>query len=109
MVFYTCIRCGYETTHKSKMTSHLNRKFLCQPIVSDASIEKMYEYNLSAKKKVSYSFYENNTKEKIENNDDIFNSKICKYCFKKFGSYKNKWRHEKHHCKKKKISKYLLK
>lgn len=105
MVFYTCIRCGYETTHRSKMTSHLSRKFLCQPIVSNASIEKMCECNLSAKKKISYSFYEKKLKENTEelkSNTTYPNSKICKYCFKNFTSYKNKWRHEKYNCKKKK-------
>lgn len=106
MVFYNCIRCGYETTHKSKMTAHINRKYLCKPILSNSSIEKMKKYNLISRKKVSYSFY-TNTKKEVETpiTDNILenkvNSKICKYCFKNFASYKNKWRHEKYNCKEK--------
>lgn len=107
MVFYNCIRCGYETTHKSKMTSHLNRKYLCKPIVSNATLDKMKKYNLISRKKISYSFYTSNKKESenisIENTNNFenkVNCKICKFCFKNFASYKNKWRHEKYNCKK---------
>ena len=106
MVFYNCIRCGYETTHKSKMTSHLNRKYLCKPILSNSSLEKMRKYNLISRKKVSYSFYttikEDNEYNIVKNKDILennVNSKICRFCFKNFASYKNKWRHEKYNCK----------
>lgn len=32
---YTCPRCGYTTDKKSSMTTHLNRKFMCEPCKSD--------------------------------------------------------------------------
>jgi hypothetical protein len=108
MVHYNCIRCGYETTHKSKMISHLNRKYICKPNISDATIEKMHELNLVSRKKYPSTIYNDTLKEYIpiiyENIDieEKLHSTICKYCFKNFSSYKNKWRHEKHNCKKKK-------
>ena len=83
------------------MTSHINRKYICKPIIDDVNIEKMKELNLVSRKKNSNNNKEESTKIKIEREENV-KSTICKYCFKNFSSYKNKWRHEKNNCKKKK-------
>ena len=106
MVYYHCIRCGYDTTHKSKMNSHIDRKYICKPKLSNADLKKMREYNLISRKKINYSLYSTKIKkyipEELSDMDKKENtSTICKYCFKSFSSYKNKWRHEKNNCKKK--------
>ena len=43
MVNYFCIRCTYETHNKTLFTRHLNRKFICKPILSDVSIKEIKE------------------------------------------------------------------
>ena len=40
MVNYKCIRCGYETNHKSKMYSHLERKKVCKPILNNVNLDE---------------------------------------------------------------------
>ena len=39
MVNYKCIRCGYDTTDKAKIKLHLNRKFMCKPILNNVSLD----------------------------------------------------------------------
>ena len=39
MVNYKCIRCGYETNHKSKMYSHLERKKVCKPLLNNVNLD----------------------------------------------------------------------
>ena len=52
MVNYKCYRCGYSTTHKGSLVNHLKRKNICNPLLEDISIEKMYEiYNFKNDKK----------------------------------------------------------
>ena len=38
MVKYNCARCGYSTKYKGNFRSHLNRKTICPPIVSNIDI-----------------------------------------------------------------------
>ena len=38
MVNYKCIRCGYETNHKTKMKSHLHRKTVCKPLLYNINL-----------------------------------------------------------------------
>ena len=45
MVYYKCIRCGYQTDHKSKMKKHLQRKRLCNAVLGNYSLEEMFEFN----------------------------------------------------------------
>ena len=46
MVEYKCYRCGYIASQKINLKHHLHRKNICNPILEDISIEKMYEmYN----------------------------------------------------------------
>ena len=38
MVLYLCNRCGYSTSYKSHFTYHINRKNICEAIITDISI-----------------------------------------------------------------------
>ena len=52
MVYYECQRCGYNTTLKGNIKHHLNRKYVCEPILSDISIYDMKSiYNLNLNEK----------------------------------------------------------
>jgi len=42
MVNYTCERCGYSCKNKSHFKKHLLRKIPCYPILSNTSIEQIY-------------------------------------------------------------------
>ena len=130
MVNYKCIRCGYETNHKSKMYSHLERKKVCKPILNNVNLDdyksRILEcenieldkssLNLGKKRSISVDFAQkknsNNdqydsimTQENSDNSDnnDIINEKVnlCKFCNKKFSRTNNLNRHLKT-CKEKK-------
>ena len=74
MVYYECQRCGYNTTLKGNIKHHLNRKNVCEPILSDISIYDMkniYDLNLNKK----------NPNESILNpNESILNPKMTHLC-----------------------------
>tara|TARA_Y100000768_G_scaffold387694_1_gene379884 strand:- start:14889 stop:15812 length:924 start_codon:yes stop_codon:yes gene_type:complete len=131
MVLYVCFRCNYNTTHKNSFKNHLNRKFICNPILEDISIESI---------KLFYGFIknENTNNDELQNhskilqitpnhsnpftpnnsiftpNNSIFtpnNSKIdqsenhenrCEYCKKTYSRKDNLTKHLKR-CKKKQI------
>ena len=107
MFIYECPRCGYESNRLSNFKNHINRKYICKPKISDINLNEIKKKfnieieneenniinnipNLSSKIPIVSS----NLYPKIEDNT------VCKYCNKKFSSYKNKWRHLKT-CKKK--------
>ena len=49
MVLYKCPRCGYNTTHRTHIINHLNRKNICLPTLEDISIEmicNMYNFEI---------------------------------------------------------------
>ena len=43
MVNYTCYRCGFTNNIKSRFINHLNRKFICKPILKDIKVEEIYQ------------------------------------------------------------------
>ena len=73
---FTCKRCGFETKLKTNLASHLKRKNICNPIISDISINDLL-------KEI--------TKEK--NNSNI--TYDCDFCNKKFNYASGKCRHMK--------------
>jgi len=51
MVSFKCFRCGYETTHKASLKTHLNRKNTCNPILDDICVEEIKKwYNIDVSK-----------------------------------------------------------
>ena len=44
MVEYLCYRCGYIGKQKNHLKNHLNRKFICKPVLDDISIEEIRNY-----------------------------------------------------------------
>ena len=60
MVFYKCLRCGYETNRKSSFRNHLNRKFTCKPILKEIPIvEIIKHYNLNEDNNLSSKYPQN--------------------------------------------------
>ena len=52
MVNYTCPRCNFTTHIKTKYTTHLRRKFICENIISDDDLINEYiKYNINEKLK----------------------------------------------------------
>lgn len=98
---YICERCGYKTNRLSNFKNHVNRKFVCKPILCDIEI-------FDIKKKYNIEDIDTNLKKSsfipivypktYPKNED--KNTICEYCNKKLSSYKNKWRHQKN-CKSK--------
>mgnify|MGYP001186827580 FL=1 len=78
---YLCQRCGYTTNKKCNFINHLNRKNLCNPILSDISI-----YEIISK----YSFNINNFSNRDKSNQ-IF---LCPYCNNKYSNKYNLDRHK---------------
>ena len=54
MVNYTCYRCKYITTHKSKIVNHINRKHVCKPIFKNIDLNDCKKFIL---KGYSYQQY----------------------------------------------------
>jgi len=77
---YKCKRCGHQTTSKSNLISHLNRKNPCDPILSAASIQDLKdELNASKVKQTTFD---------------------CEYCGKQCKTRQSRWNH-KQSCKEK--------
>ena len=114
MVNYKCPRCNYTTIQKTNFKYHLNRKKICKPTISDVSIldikryyniDDCYEIKISAKNiPTKSSFLSSQNPHFIPTKSSFFSDKknVCHHCEKNFSSYKNRWRHEKYHCKIKK-------
>ena len=104
MVYYECQRCGYNTTLKGNIKHHLNRKYVCEPILDNISIEHMREiYNLNetSKKPQNNSNLLTNTSKIPQKTPKNEGSNQCSYCSKEFSRIDNLNRHLKT-CKKKK-------
>ena len=122
MVEYKCFRCGYVTTHKASLKTHLNRKNICVPLLEDISIEEIkfvYGFEFSSKSPQKSSkiphFSSKNPHQKSSKNPqkssfsekksskilNFENYKECPYCFKSFSRIDNFKRHMTT-CKKKK-------
>ena len=120
MVNYECPRCGYNTNIKTKYIQHLKRKYICEPTKNNNNLFEEYKkYNISTSGESSvnpcespqnlHNIYQKSTiyQQKINNKSTInlqssgTKENICKYCEKKFSSYRSVWRHLKT-CKEKK-------
>ena len=100
MVFYKCLRCGYNTINKTKFKKHLNRKFICKPILKELPISDIYEhYKIGEARKRTEMSYLCHTYV----NPSVIPQGLhcCNYCNKTFKSRQGKHKHIKSHCKKK--------
>jgi DNA-directed RNA polymerase subunit RPC12/RpoP len=124
MVNYKCIRCGYDTNHKSKMTLHFSRKNICKPILNDVILDdykkdilngKIVTISINDKKttKTNKNEPKNNQNEpkfkknepknnqnepKINQNDKLYK---CEFCKKKYKHIQSLNKHKKYRCKEK--------
>ena len=103
MVLYTCPRCSYNTTHKTKYVIHLKKKKLCKPVISESNLQNEYiKYDITEKLIFSSKNEECSSKNeeflKIPQNSSFSNQ--CKYCEKIFSRSDNLARHY-NNCKEK--------
>ena len=106
MVYYECQRCGYNTTLKGNIKHHLNRKYVCEPVLSDISIYDMKSiYNLNLNKKNPNESKVNPFESKMNKNESKngLNKFNCDYCCKFYSTNSNLHKHLKV-CKHKKKS-----
>ncbi len=89
MVLYTCTRCGYNTTHRTNMKNHLNRKNICKPTLEDVSIEQLcflYNFDISNFQQETTGFQQETTgfQQVLTGYENTNNSNSCNYCNKTF-------------------------
>jgi hypothetical protein len=122
MVDYKCNRCGFFTIYKNNFRSHLNRKNICKPVISNTTIYDIKkQYNIENKLNDSHSTLNDshltpndsentNIDSQLTQNDSLFKNTIsnnkysCDYCGKILSKNSNLHRHLKI-CKEKKKSK----
>ena len=120
MVMYSCPRCGYSNTIKTKIKAHFMRKNICSATCSDIPIDECYrevlgeEYPKIEKgiTKVSQEVSQSNTEVSQEVSQSItkVSQKVsqskcfeCEDCGETFNKKNNYYRHRKHYCKERDI------
>ena len=106
MVKYECYRCGYNTSDKTKIRLHLNRKIICAPVISYINCIECKDYILNG---ISYKKYcedNNYTKlpQNLHKNNTICHKNStfwCNFCEREFSRKDSLVRHLKT-CKEKK-------
>ena len=105
MVNYTCPRCNFTTHIKTKYTSHLRRKYICESVISDDNLESEYlKYNIvekcknlnlpSSQQKVNKkSTLTNSSQQKVNKKSTLLEDYICEYCEKEFNFKQSYYRH----------------
>ena len=111
MVDYKCNRCGFFTIYKNNFRSHLNRKNICKPVISNTTIydiKKQYniENKLNESKMNPIESKMNPIESKMNPNEskNKLNKFECIYCCKFYSTNSNLHKHLKI-CKEKKKSK----
>ena len=96
MVNYTCLRCNYETYHKSVFKKHLLKKNTCPSKFNETSIYDILKSHGFDEEAIKYE----NIHNVIPNvtHDVIINDHICKYCKKSFANRHSKSRHINNYC-----------
>lgn len=100
MVQYKCIRCGYTTQLKPRLIKHLNRKFICKPLLSDITPQELYENeNFGTVNKIvkhkKASFKNTNKKSITKKTKNILK---CMFCNKQFSRKDSLKRHQEKVC-----------
>ena len=109
MVTYLCDRCGYTSNRKTNFRTHVYRKFVCSPTLSDVSIDSVREkYKITIKQppqsKPSYSKQSQSHSKKSHSSSTQSQSKKvpirCEYCQKTYSRIDYLRTHQQHHCSK---------
>jgi hypothetical protein len=113
MVNYKCLRCGYTIHIKTIFIKHLNRKFICKPLIEDISIKKIYKKyfkkdkytnNIECKPasaNVSQNVSHRQPKRQPASanvSQQTQNEYFCKFCNRSFSRRQSKWKHETNRC-----------
>ena len=110
MVKYTCLRCGYENVNKSIFIKHLNRRFICKPILKDYDKNYIFNYYfkkscpvlshdtpsepLNEEKKINFvPFCPELSQIRDKNLSNYDSDNICQYCNKKYKQKSHLIRH----------------
>ena len=107
MVNYKCPRCGFNTNIKTKYTSHLKRKYICEPKISDVNLTNEYiKYNIQNKiispKSTEIGGISTKNTEiggNFTKNTDKNSLFECEFCYKIFSRNDSLIRHQKGRCK----------
>ena len=101
MVLYTCPRCGYNTSHKTKYMFHLKKKNLCKANLLDISLYKEYiKYGIEDKIQMNPKESIDESKNGFVNPNESKRIHFCKYCEKVYSTSSNLNKHYKK-CKEK--------
>jgi hypothetical protein len=92
MTLYQCDRCGYNTSRRSNMNNHINKKKVCKALLMNIPIEIIRKQFINT----NSSHNNNNDNNSNYNNNNNFNS--CQYCNTEFKRKQNKYQHQKLHC-----------
>ena len=101
---YTCKRCGYNTKIKCNFKSHLNRKRICPPTLENVPMERMSEELVVHSLPITHKIPQIPPYNSQNHQNPPYNSQnICEYCDTKFTRKDNLVRHQRKHCKSKKL------
>ena len=90
---FICTRCGYQTVYRHRFKTHLSRKYICKPILSDDNI-----YHICQKYGITINTHTNLIEKKNITNHQIIskpNHFICEFCQYQFTKKCNLTRHSK--------------
>ena len=103
MVNYLCSRCGYNTNNRTYFKKHLNRKYICNPVLNDMNITKIKEkYNINESENMKYKYQNKNMTKTTQIQYKVTKKYNCELCNTQFTTRQAKFRHKKLYCKKKK-------
>ena len=93
---YICERCGYSTTIKCNMKSHLSRKKMCPEIYSNKDVLSLEDTEIH-KKVYNVNPNVKNVNPNVNPNVNIVTYK-CRFCSKTFKYRQSRYRHELKYC-----------
>lgn len=105
MVNYICPRCNFTTHIKTKYTTHLRRKFICENSFSDDDLINEYiKYNINEKLQSKNPAKSRQKSRQIPPNpaktrQNLENNYFCEYCNKKFTRKDSLTKHLNGRCK----------
>lgn len=110
MVLYSCSRCGYSNTIKTKIRAHFMRKNVCSAICTDKPITECYEevlgekYPNISKCKSNVSPNVSQMSSKCKSNVSLSKPKsyMCRYCDKEYTHRQSRLKHE-NNCREKEM------